>query len=84
MDYALKEIGQAPLPIDCCLMTLGSWMGGDRDGNPYVTAKLTKRVVHLSKWRAANLYWIEVRILSRFIASCVKPRFHSQVERFRV
>lgn len=60
VDYALKEIGQPPLPIDCSLLTLGSWMGGDRDGNPFVTAVLTRRVVHMSRWRAAQLYWNEV------------------------
>ena len=27
------------------LITLGSWMGGDRDGNPYVTHDITKRIV---------------------------------------
>ena len=31
-------------------------MGGDRDGNPYVTADTTKEVVLLSRWMAANLY----------------------------
>jgi len=63
VDYALQQIGCEPLPIDCCLITLGSWMGGDRDGNPYVTAVLTKRIVFLSKWRAAHLYWTEVGAL---------------------
>ena len=31
-------------------------MGGDRDGNPKVTADTTKEVVLLSRWEAANLY----------------------------
>lgn len=63
VDYALKEIGADPLPIDCCLLTFASWMGGDRDGNPYVTSSLTRRVVYLSQWRAATLYWAEVGTL---------------------
>ena len=31
-------------------------MGGDRDGNPFVTAQVTKRVILLSRWEAAKLY----------------------------
>eukprot|EP00961_Rhodomonas_salina_P089080 1198207-Rhodomonas_salina.1 len=31
IDDALKQIGAAPLPMDVQLITLGSWMGGDRD-----------------------------------------------------
>jgi phosphoenolpyruvate carboxylase len=31
-------------------------MGGDRDGNPNVTAEVTKRVILLSRWEAAKLY----------------------------
>ena len=31
-------------------------MGGDRDGNPNVTAEVTKQVILLSRWEAAKLY----------------------------
>ena len=34
----------------------GSWMGGDRDGNPNVTADVTRKVILLSRWEAAKLY----------------------------
>jgi len=44
------------LPINFSPLVFGSWMGGDRDGNPNVTAKTTEEVVLLSRWEAANLY----------------------------
>ena len=34
----------------------GSWMGGDRVGNPNVTAEVTKKVILFSRWQAAKLY----------------------------
>ena len=44
------------LSINSSPLVFGSWMGGDRDGNPNVTAKTTEEVVLLSRWKAANLY----------------------------
>jgi len=83
VDNALMGIGQPPLPVDCCLLTIGSWMGGDRDGNPYVTAKLTKRVVYLSQWRAAHLYWQEVGELmwDLSIANSCSSEIEEELER---
>lgn len=60
IDDALHRIGQPGLPIDCKLITLGSWMGGDRDGNPFVTHQVTRRIVYLSMMRAAKLYYQDV------------------------
>ena len=44
------------LPKNFNPIEFGSWMGGDRDGNPNVNAKVTKEVILLSRWEAAKLY----------------------------
>ncbi len=44
------------LPRDFNPIQFGSWMGGDRDGNPSVTAEVTKKVILFSRWQAAKLY----------------------------
>ena len=44
------------LPKNFNPIQFGSWMGGDRDGNPNVTSEVTKNVILLSRWEAAKLY----------------------------
>ena len=44
------------LPKNFNPIQFGSWMGGDRDGNPNVTADVTRKVILLSRWEAAKLY----------------------------
>ena len=44
------------LPKNFNPIEFGSWMGGDRDGNPNVTSTITKEVILLSRWEAAKLY----------------------------
>jgi len=55
-NEAVEDHTGKKLPIDFSPLIFGSWMGGDRDGNPNVTAKTTEEVVLLSRWEAANLY----------------------------
>ena len=51
----VQNINKA-LPKHFNPIEFGSWMGGDRDGNPNVTAEVTKQVILLSRWEAAKLY----------------------------
>ncbi|KAK7306976.1 hypothetical protein VNO77_39637 [Canavalia gladiata] len=60
VSSALKKHTGKPLPMTCTPIRFGSWMGGDRDGNPNVTAKVTKDVSLLSRWMAIDLYAREV------------------------
>ncbi|KAM0927344.1 hypothetical protein ACQ4PT_002818 [Festuca glaucescens] len=58
VSNALKKVAHTgkPLPLTCTPIKFGSWMGGDRDGNPNVTAKVTRDVSLMSRWMAIDLY----------------------------
>ena len=51
------------LPDVVAPIRFGSWMGGDRDGNPTVTADVTRRACLMARWVAAGLYLREVDAL---------------------
>ena len=51
------------LPLDYCPVHFTSWMGGDRDGNPFVTAEVSREVLLLSRWQAADLFLNDIEQL---------------------
>ncbi|HZP47237.1 MAG TPA: phosphoenolpyruvate carboxylase [Vicinamibacterales bacterium] len=63
LDRALQQSTGCGLPLDAAPITFGSWMGGDRDGNPNVTPDVTREAVRLARWQAADLYLREVNRL---------------------
>ncbi len=64
------------LPKNFNPIEFGSWMGGDRDGNPNVTAKVTKEVILLSRWEAAKLY---EKTLTKIIRSYSMEKCSNQI-----
>lgn len=60
LDSQMKEGLGEGLPLTCSPIKFSSWMGGDRDGNPNVTAKVTEEVLLLARWMAADLYYKDV------------------------
>ncbi len=63
LDRALREATGRPLPVDAAPIRFGSWIGGDRDGNPTVTAEVTAQACLLARWMGADLYWREIDAL---------------------
>ncbi|MDP0891663.1 phosphoenolpyruvate carboxylase, partial [Klebsiella pneumoniae] len=51
------------LTVDFVPVRLTSWMGGDRDVNPNVTADITIQVLMLSRWKATVLFLNVVQVL---------------------
>jgi phosphoenolpyruvate carboxylase len=50
---AFRMLG-ADLPPDSTPLTFGSWIGGDRDGNPFVTPEVTRAVIDFQRDHAIS------------------------------
>jgi phosphoenolpyruvate carboxylase len=62
-DRTLRRVTGRPLPLDACPIRFGSWIGGDRDGNPNVTPDVTRRACLMARWTAVSLYTREIDLL---------------------
>lgn len=63
-DKALFAATGLHLPLEAAPIRFASWMGGDRDGNPNVTATVTREVLLLARWMAADLFLRDVDFLA--------------------
>ncbi|SIO73354.1 Phosphoenolpyruvate carboxylase 3 [Babesia microti strain RI] len=74
MDDFLIKHGMEALPLTSKPFKFGSWAGGDRDGNPYVTPELTKSAAYYYRLKACKLYLSKMNKL----ATEMSPKSHTQ------
>lgn len=64
LDELLAAQTKQRLPLLASPLSFASWMGGDRDGNPNVTAHTTCEVLYLARWVAADLFIQDISLLN--------------------
>ncbi|KTC35649.1 phosphoenolpyruvate carboxylase, partial [Pseudomonas sp. ABAC21] len=87
-DQALHAATGLHLPLEAAPIRFASWMGGDRDGNPNVTAPVTREVLLLARWMAADLYLRDVDQLAAELSmqkasAALQARVGDSVEPYR-
>ncbi|RRN04792.1 phosphoenolpyruvate carboxylase [Bibersteinia trehalosi] len=75
--------------VELAPVRFSSWMGGDRDGNPFVTAQTTRRVLQMQRWKAAELFLEDIRGLSDelSVVQCTpefRAKYGDHLEPYRV
>ena len=79
LDAALQAATGRPLALESAPIRFGSWMGGDRDGNPTVTPQVTQLACGVARWMAADLYEREIGALRAELSMTVAtPELHGR------
>lgn len=65
LNDQLVDAFSEQLAVENVPVKFNSWMGGDRDGNPNVTAKVTEKVMLQARLKAIELFLADIQILVR-------------------
>jgi phosphoenolpyruvate carboxylase len=85
LNKQLNETIGYMLPVEARPVHFTSWMGGDRDGNPNVTAKVTQDVLLQSRRRAASLFLQDIEILVKELSmSICTSEFRKYIDDYEI
>ncbi|HET6316773.1 MAG TPA: phosphoenolpyruvate carboxylase, partial [Chloroflexota bacterium] len=65
LPQVYRAVQRAGLPTSAHLVRFGSWVGGDRDGNPSVTPDVTRGAARLARSAVLRRYREDVQALGR-------------------
>src|ERR1700678_4176310 len=64
-EYGVR-LSLAEMPV---LLSFGSWIGGDRDGNPYVTPQVTREALQMSREHLLAHYQQQLQLILDLLTS---------------
>lgn len=85
LDEQMTKTLSYRFPVDARPIHFSSWMGGDRDGNPNVTANITHEVLLDSRKRAAKLFLSDIEVLVKELsmAACT-DEFRDYIQDYEI
>lgn len=89
LNFYLEKHFGVQYPVNLAPVRFSSWMGGDRDGNPFVTAETTRRVLRMNRWKATELFLQDIKNLAEelSITQCTpafRAKYGNHLEPYRV
>ena len=89
INFHLEKNFGVQHPVGLAPVRFSSWMGGDRDGNPFVTAETTRKVLLMNRWKAAELFLEDIKGLADelSVVQCTpefRAKYGDHLEPYRV
>lgn len=89
LNFQLEKYFGLQHDVALAPVRFSSWMGGDRDGNPFVTSEVTRKVFYMNRWKAAELFLNDISDLVEelSVVNCTpefREKYGDHIEPYRV